>query len=124
MFPKESEEYTCTCGPGPYEDPEGTIGDVYGSAPYGSNSDVCRAALHAGVIGPEGGEVTAIRVEPPEDEPRGSTAHGVTSLSMGSNSWDIAFTFEGAQAPEPLPDCGPLGEVEELTCYCPWDAPR
>jgi hypothetical protein len=100
------------------------LGDVYGSAPYSSNNDICRSAQHAGVIGPEGGEVTAISVPPPEDEPRGSTANGITSLSMGSNHWDQAFTFEGAQAPEPLPDCGPLGEAEELACYCVWDRPR
>ena len=109
MFPKEDEEYTCTCGPGPYPDPEGFIGDVFGSAPYSSNSDVCRAALHAGVIGPEGGEVTAISVPPPEDEPRGSTAHGVTSLSMGSNHWDVAFTFEGAKPRRRCPTASRLG---------------
>jgi hypothetical protein len=48
--------------PGPYPDPPEGMGDVGGSAPYSTDSDICRAAQHAGVLGPEGGEVTAIRV--------------------------------------------------------------
>jgi hypothetical protein len=99
------------------------MNDVWGSAPYTSDSDICRAALHAGVIGPEGGEVTAIRAAAPEGEWRGSTAHGITSFNTSTDYWDSAFTFEGAQAPEPLPNCGPLGEAEELACFCPWRAP-
>jgi hypothetical protein len=117
LFPGNAEEYTCTCGPGPYPDAEGSLNDVWGSAPYTSDSDICRAALHAGVIGLEGGEVTAIRAEVPEGEWRGSTAHGVTSFSGNEHYWDSAFTFEGAQAPELLPNCGPLGEAEELACF-------
>ena len=127
LFPGNADEHTCTCGPGPYPDAEGNFNDVWGSVPYSSDSDICRAALHAGVIGPEGGEVTAIRAEPPEGEWRGSTANGVTSFTftiVGSYSWDSAYTFEGAQAPEPLPNCGPLGEAEEVACYCPHGAPR
>ena len=119
-----ADEYTCTCGPGPYPDAPGAMNDVWGSAPYTTDSDICRAALHAGVIGPKGGEVTAIRAEAIEGEGRGSTAHGVTSFTVGGQYWDTVFTFEGAQAPEPLPDCGPLGEAEELACFCPWGAPR
>ena len=124
LFPSNAEEYTCTCGPGPYPDAEGSFNDVWGSAPYTSGSDICRAALHAGVIGPEGGEVTAIHTEPPEGEWRGSTAHGVTTFTSATGYWDSAFTFEGAQAPEPLPNCGPLGEAEEVACFCPQGAPR
>jgi hypothetical protein len=124
LFPGNADEHTCTCGPGPYPDAEGDFNDVWGSAPYTSDSDICRAAQHAGVIGPEGGEVTAIRAEGPEGEWRGSTANGVTSYTTSGVYWDSAFTFEGAQAPEPLPNCGPLGEAEELACFCPYDAPR
>ncbi len=60
--------------------PRDPSNDVFDSAPYTTASDICRAALHAGVIGPEGGEITTIRAEPPEGEWRGSTANGVTSL--------------------------------------------
>jgi hypothetical protein len=56
-------------------------------------------------------------VPPIGDEWRGSTAHGVTTLTF-SEAWGSAFTFEGAQTPEPLPDCGPLGDQEELACFC------
>ena len=124
LFPGDAEEYTCTCGPGPYPDAEGPFNDVWGSAPYTSDSDICRAALHAGVIGFEGGEVTAIRVPAlPLADWRGSTANGVTTWTVVF-PWDSAFTFEGAQTPEPLPLCGPLGEQEELACFCPHGAPR
>ncbi len=128
LFPSNAEEYTCTCAPGPYPDAEGPFNDVGGSGPYATASDICRAAQHAGVLGPEGGEVTAIRAVPPEGEWRGSTANGVTTdtvVALASQPGDSAFTFEGAApAPEPLPNCGPLGEAEELACFCPTGAPR
>ncbi len=128
LFPSNAEEYTCTCGPGPYPDAEGPFNDVGGSGPYATDSDICRAAQHAGVIGPEGGEVTAIRTEAPEGEWRGSMANGVLSdnvVTMASQPHDSAFTFEGAgPAPEPMPFCGPLGEAEELACFCPHGAAR
>jgi hypothetical protein len=38
--------------------------------------------------------------------------------------WDSGFTFEGAVTPDPLPDCGPLGEAEELACFCQPGAPQ
>jgi hypothetical protein len=123
LFPTGAEEHTCTCGPGPCPDGSGPVNDVWGSAPYSSDSDICRAALHAGVIGPEGGEVTALGAAPPEGEWRGSTANGVTSFNVIGN-WGGGFTFEGAQAPEPLPNCGSLGDQEELACFCANGAPR
>ena len=95
-FPGDAEEYTCTCGPGPYPDAEGALNDVWGSAPYTSGSDICRAALHAGVIGSEGGEVTVLRAESPQSEWRGSTVNGVTSFGVQVGYFDTAFTFDGA----------------------------
>ena len=128
LFPSNAEDYTCTCGPGPYPDAEGVLNDVGGSGPYAVDSDICRAAVHAGVLGPEGGEVTAIRTEPPEGEWRGSMANGVMTdnvVTMASQPHESAFTFEGAApAPEPLPNCGPLGEAQELACFCAHGAPR
>ena len=110
LFPSNAEDYTCTCGPGPYPDADGPFNDVGGSGPYAVDSDICRAAVHAGVLGPEGGEVTAIRTEPPEGEWRGSMANGVMTdnvVTMASQPGDSAFTFEGAApAPEPLPEAG------------------
>lgn len=85
LFPTGAEEHTCTYGPGPYPDAPGPTNDVWGSAPYSSDSDICRAALHAGVIGPEGGDVTALGAEPPEGEWRGSSAKGVTSFNVIRN---------------------------------------
>jgi hypothetical protein len=47
----------------------------------------------------------------------------VTTFTIPSQ-WESAFTFEGAQAPEPLPCCGSLGEAEALDCYCAHEVPR
>jgi hypothetical protein len=116
FFPKgQTEEYTCTCGPFT------TAQAIWGTGTYSGDSHLCTAALHTGVIGPEGGEVTSIVVEPP-DEYRSTTANGVTSRNW-DDPYDFAIAFEGAPEVEPLPICGPMGEAEELVCHCPGNVP-
>ncbi len=51
-FPQGESEITCSCPAG-----SGT-GSVWGSGPYTSDSDLCGAARHAGVIGLDGGTIT------------------------------------------------------------------
>ncbi len=58
VIPDESEVFRCDCtaeamGGGP----------VWGSGPYTADSNICSAALHAGMIGPEGGVVLVARTE-------------------------------------------------------------
>ncbi len=56
-FPVGEATLACAC-------PAGfASGSVWGSGPYTADSDVCTAALHAGVIGPEGGKVMALAAE-------------------------------------------------------------
>ncbi len=88
-FPLETKELTCTCGPGTHEF------DIWGSGPYSSDSPICSAAVHAGAIGPDGGEVTVFGVEPPE-EWLASTANGVTSLTF-DGPWGSGYVFAGAE---------------------------
>jgi hypothetical protein len=117
FFPKglELPEYTCTCGPGLHTQA------IWGSGTYTGDSHLCTAAVHAGVIGPEGGEIT-VMVVPAPDEYRSTTANGVTSRNW-EDPYDFAIVFEGAPEVEPLPICGPLGEATELACHCPGNTP-
>jgi hypothetical protein len=93
-FPLGVEEITCTCGPGPHEF------EIWGSGPYSSDSPICTAAVHAGATGPEGGEVTVIRVEPPEKW-LASTANGLTSLTF-EGPWGTGYVFSGTEEAEEL----------------------
>ena len=64
-------------------------GTVWGSGPYTDDSSVCAAARHAGIIGPNGGTVTA-EATPGLDSYSGSASNGVTTLNYGP--WSGSFT--------------------------------
>ena len=57
--------------------------NVYGSDIYSDDSSVCQAAIHYGVIGDQGGEVT-IQIENGKQKYLGSSQNGVESLSKQS----------------------------------------
>lgn len=80
------ERTTCSCAAG-----SGAMGGVWGSGPYTADSTICAAAKHAGVIGANGGVVTAIR-GPGVPVYRGSVANGVTSLDW--ESFDSSLMFD------------------------------
>ena len=63
-------------------------GPVWGTNPYTSDSHVCRAARHAGVIGPNGG-VVRLSPAPGQKSYGGSTRNGVTSSDYGP--WNASF---------------------------------
>jgi hypothetical protein len=74
----------------------GTPGSVWGTGTYTSDSSVCTAAVHAGLISvARGGTVTA-EMRPGQSSYKGSTAHGITSNSYGS--WSGSFVLTGASA--------------------------
>jgi hypothetical protein len=78
--------FQCTCGPG-----SATLsGAVWGTDIYTDDSTLCLAAVHAGVIGPDGGLVTVRRSE---GRPLylGSARNGVTSNDYGSYVASIRF---------------------------------
>jgi LCCL domain len=58
-------------------------GAVWGSDAYTIDSSVCAAAVHAGVIGDDGGEV-GLSLEPGRPAYRGSTRNGVQSYDHGA----------------------------------------
>ena len=60
-----------------------TMGTIWGTDVYTDDSPICVAAVHAGVIGTNGGNVT-IEILPGQKSYRGSTRNGVTSNEWGA----------------------------------------
>ena len=99
-------------------------GEVWGSFIYTADSQICRAALHAGAIGPAGGVVTIIP-EPGRPGYRGSNRNGV--ISSAYDSYGASFRFEGVRSEMGRGLCpdrftGFAGETAPLECLCPGDA--
>ena len=66
---------------------------VQGTDVYTSKSPICPAALHAGVIGKEGGIVT-VQLNPGEDSYQGSERHGVQSADLPGTQRSMVFVAE------------------------------
>lgn len=56
---------------------------VWGDGLYTKDSPICKASIHAGVIGKSGGKVK-VTVQPGQDAYKGSTKNGVTTEKYGS----------------------------------------
>jgi hypothetical protein len=80
--------FTCTCSG---EAARRSSGAVWGTDVYTDDSDLCRAALHAGAIGMEGGPITVARSEG-RSYYVGSSRNGVASNDYGSYDASIAFS--------------------------------
>ena len=65
--------------------PSGCLGEgsVWGSNPYTADSNICHAAIHAGIISPDGGLVR-VQKTAGQQAYRGTTANGVKSSDYGS----------------------------------------
>lgn len=117
-FSADAAPYTCAC-------PEGSDGggSVWGSGPYTGDSDVCRAAVHAGAIPATGGKIN-VTAAPGQDAYEGSAQNGVTSSRWGSygQSFEVAAaassvtTLQGACTTMPA-------DAESLICVCAENAP-
>ena len=81
----KSGTLTCSCAPARF-----STGGIWGSGVYTWDSDLCTAALHAGVVMSAGGEIT-VRVLPDAGSYTGTTSNGVTSQSYGA--WEGAMDF-------------------------------
>lgn len=90
--PYSSEPFDCHCAA---EARKMGGGYAYGSSPYDGISNICMAALHAGAIGLEGGEVHVVP-GPSQENYKGSLANGVFS-----SDWDYPSQF-GSFIVEPL----------------------
>lgn len=66
-------------------------GAIWGSGPYTADSRICRAALHAGVVGTNGGNVR-VRIVPGLASYPPSVRNGVSAYSWGS--FGTAYVFD------------------------------
>lgn len=69
----------------------GRAGSVWGSGPFTTDSSVCTAGVHAGLITFEDGGTVVARIGGGQDSYSGSTANGVTTSEYGR--YDSSFTF-------------------------------
>jgi filamentous hemagglutinin family protein len=92
-FRETTAPLTCGCSSEALKDSS----NIYGSDVYADVSPVCRAALHAGAIGKQGGQIVVTPREEPPFYP-GVTRNGITSQSNRSK-WGGAFTVVGLSPP-------------------------
>lgn len=69
----------------------GNAGSVWGTGTYTTDSSVCTAAVHAGLITLEDGGSVVAEITPGQDSYTGSTANGVRTSEYGS--YASSFTF-------------------------------
>jgi len=84
-FIGQTAAITCTCTA-----EAAGAGAVWGTGVYTTDSRVCRAAVHAGVIPPSGGTVNVVPA-PGMPAYQGSTANGIQTANYGP--WSGSFTF-------------------------------
>lgn len=86
---KRSPAFTCTCTP------DLVTGSVWGSGVYTTDSSICAAAAHAGVI--PAGTGGAVTVKPAAGCGKyvGTTANGITTGSWGSYEASFFFPDKG-----------------------------
>ncbi len=96
----DGDTLTCTCPA-----VQAGIWQVYGTDRYAADSDLCSAALHAGAIPKEGGEVTVFG-GPGCGAYLASERNGISSREYGAYAPSIAFA-------NPPPACG--DEVRGMT---------
>ncbi|MFT8242960.1 LCCL domain-containing protein [Roseomonas sp. BN140053] len=113
-------------------------GPLWGTDTYTSDSAVCKAAVHAGIIPRSGGAVTVLP-QPGRNAYPGTTRNGLSSSNYGR--YDASFRFEratagaspsvvaqaelaAAEAPTQCPDDFRAygGTSEPLACLCPAEA--
>ena len=99
-----SQTFTCSCAPYP------TLGAVWGSDTYTDDSNICTAAIHAGLITTTEGGLVSYTITPAQSSYTGTTRNGITTGNYGL--WLGSFQFANAAAPflsELLPAQGPIG---------------
>lgn len=83
-LPDGASSHTCSCAAG------AGAGSVWGSGPYTADSDICTAAMHAGVITQAGGTVRLL-VVPGLGSYAGSAANGMQSRDWNAFESSIIF---------------------------------
>jgi LCCL domain-containing protein len=73
---------------------KGTPGLVWGTGVYTSDSSICTAAVLAGLITVAGGATVTVELRPGQSSYKGSTGHGITSMSYGR--WAGSYVLAAA----------------------------
>ncbi|RYJ03192.1 MAG: hypothetical protein EON47_04945 [Acetobacteraceae bacterium] len=117
-YADSAEVVTCSCPAA-----QAGSGSVWGTDTYTADSATCRAALHAGRIGRQGGTVT-LEMLPGEARYPGTTRNGIASNNYGA--YGSSFRFQGAAAsgPQLCPDSMTAfaDSAEQVSCLCPGEA--
>ena len=126
-FADSAEVLTCICPA-----PQLAAGSVWGTDTYTADSATCRAALHAGMVGRQGGTVT-LEMLPGAARYPGTTRNGVQSQNYGSYRGSYRFQGEPARAqaapaapaaPTRISQCPDnmtafADSAEVVSCSCP-----
>jgi hypothetical protein len=86
---EDGKQITVRCAAG------GPLASVWGTGTYTSDSSICTAAVHAGLITLDDGGSVTIEMAPGADSYSSTDANGVTSSSYGS--FGSSFTFPDDQ---------------------------
>ncbi len=70
----------------------GAFGSVWGMGPYTTDSAICRAAIHAGVIDDSKGGKVTVTLKPGQGSYSATMANGIASSSWGS--YDSSFEIK------------------------------
>jgi hypothetical protein len=98
LEPDARKEFVCVAG--------GVPVTVYGHGPYTSDSSVCTAGVHAGLITfAEGGAVTVVR-GPGQSQYGASSQNGVVTASWGATSQSFLFQSSDGRAVPAAPTHG------------------
>ncbi|XP_007252805.3 macrophage mannose receptor 1 [Astyanax mexicanus] len=93
--------------------------NVYGTMTYRGDSNICAAAIHAGVVLNEiGGDCTVLKA-PGQSFYSGSTRNGITSKQF-SGDYSVSFQFADGELRCPDSDWHEFGEF----CYRPFDVKK
>ena len=95
-FSADAPSVTCGCSAGAVK-----AGDVLGANPYYWQSSVCRSALHAGVITPQGGRITIVPAVTPIFP--SVTRNGIAGRSWRGGPENQGFQVAAAAGTTPQP---------------------
>ena len=110
-FADSAEVVTCSCPAAQAE-----VGAVWGTDTYTADSATCRAALHAGLLGRQGGTVT-LEMLPGQPRYPGTTRNGVQIQNYGHLRRQLPLPGRSApqRRPPPRPGRQPLpGRHDQL----------
>src|SRR3972149_2410226 len=89
---QNGQQITCVC-PANFG-----LNTIWGTGIYTDDSNICSAALHAGLITQASGGTITIEIRPGQSSYTSSSQNGVTSTAYGP--WQGSFVFVGSAPPQ------------------------